>query len=316
MSPPDSREIVLACAADDGYVQPLAVMLQSVLANLDASRSLAVHIVDGGIERGHRRDLTRSWDPARVVLHFPTPRPQCLAGVPLWGRMPIATYYKLLVPELLPDVSKAIWLDCDLVVTGDLARLWDSDLGDRHALAVNDPGVPFVSSRNGVAAWRELGLRHDTKYFNAGVMVLDLDLWRRDEVPVRALEYLRRYRDTVVFWDQEALNAVLAGRWAELDPRWNHIANLRGSQPGAPEAWIHHFTGTLKPWVYPGAELSHTLYYRYLDQTAWAGWRPQRSVARMVIGSYQSSALRRMLLPAEERLMRLMRTLTRKNAPA
>jgi hypothetical protein len=36
----------------------------------------------------------------------------------------------------------------------------------------------------------------------------------------------------------------------------------------------------------------------------------------MVIGSYQSSALRRMLLPAEERLMRLMRTLTRKNAPA
>jgi lipopolysaccharide biosynthesis glycosyltransferase len=295
-------------------VQPLTVMLQSVLANLDPTRPLAAHIVDGGIDAGRRHDLARSWDPGRITLHFLTPRPDCLAGVPLWGRMPLATYYKLLVPELLPGEAKAVWLDCDLVVTGDLARLWDTDLGGRHALAVHDPGVPFVSSRSGVAAYRKLGLPPDTKYFNAGVMLLDLDLWRRDDVASRAVEYLRRYHDTVVFWDQEALNAVLAGLWGELDPRWNRIANLRGSQPHAPEAWVHHFTGTLKPWVYPGAELSHTLYYRYLDQTAWAGWRPHRSVARMVIGSYQSSALRRMLYPAEETLMRLMRAFTRRNA--
>jgi lipopolysaccharide biosynthesis glycosyltransferase len=213
-------------------------------------------------------------------------------------------------------VSRAIWLDCDLVVTGDLARLWDMDLAGRYALAVQDHGVPFVSSPGGVSQYERFGLPADAGYFNAGVMLLDLDLLRRDEIPARAIEYLLQHRDTVVFWDQEALNAVLAGKWGALDPRWNHIANPRGALPGeGPDGpWIYHFAGNVKPWAYPTADPSHALYYRYLDQTAWAGWRPKRSLAGAVIATYLSSRLRTMLYPIEEWLMGRLRTLTRKYA--
>ena len=56
-----------------------------------------------------------------------------------------------------------------------------------------------------------------------------------------------------MFWDQEALNAVLAGKWGALDPRWNRIANPRGALPGEGQdgAWIYHFAGNVKPWAYP-----------------------------------------------------------------
>lgn len=317
MIPRHREALAIACAADDRYVQHLAVMLRSVLANLSPDRTVAAYVVDGGMQEVHKRDLVRSWDPARVSVHFLAANPASLAGVPLWGRMPVATYYKLLVAELLPaSVTKAIWLDCDLVVTADLARLWDTDLGEWHALAVQDQGVPLVSSPNGVSQYRRLGLPADGRYFNAGVMLLSLGRWRRDEVSARAIEYLLAHRDTVVFWDQEALNAVLAGRWGVLDPRWNHIANLRGARhpEGSGSPWVFHFTGSLKPWTYRGSDPSHALYYHYLDQTAWAGWRPNRTMSGALIAAYQSSRLRKVLYPTEEWLMGLLRSLTRKYA--
>ena len=326
MSLPHDQPLVIACGADDQYVQPLAVMLQSALTNLSSDRGVELYIIDGGIEPSHKRDLVSSWNRSSVSLHWLSPLESSFSGLPLWGRMPIATYYKLLIPEMLPaTVHKAIWLDCDLVVTADLGRLWENVLSGQHALAVQDPAVPFVSSRNGVAHYEQLGIAREAKYFNAGVMVVDLDLWRRDHIPARVIEYLRVHRDSVVFWDQEGLNAVLAGHWGELDPRWNHSASVHSprarhgngaisTKEASSEPWITHFTGNLKPWVHPGS-CTAAIYFHYLDSTAWAGWRPKRTFSRIALELYETSGLRDVLYPAEERLMQLHRALTRRYAP-
>jgi lipopolysaccharide biosynthesis glycosyltransferase len=135
--------------------------------------------------------------------------------------MPVCTYQKLTLGDWLPgDVQRVVWLDCDLLVLGDLGELWDKQIGSRTALAVQDQRVPLVSSRFGVAGCRDLGLSTEAKYFNAGVMLVDLAAWRGDEVGVKAREYLLNYADRVYFWDQEALNAVLAGKWGEMDLQW------------------------------------------------------------------------------------------------
>src|SRR5207244_1433075 len=101
------------------------------------------------------------------------------------------------------------------------APLWDRGTGDHAVLAVQDSIAPYVSSRFGVARYRELGLPPKAKYFNAGVLVLNLDRWRRERVTERALEYVKAYAHEVSFWDQEGLNAVLSGKWGELDSVWN-----------------------------------------------------------------------------------------------
>ncbi len=292
-------------------------MLESGLSNLAPGRTAEVYVIDGGIAPEHKQQLATCCGSHGVAIRWLEISPSSLSGLPLWGRMPVATYYKLLIPELLPSsVSKAVWLDCDVVVAADLGRLWDTELGSRHALAAQDTAVPLVSSRNGVASHRQLGIARESPYFNAGVMVVNLALWRRDEVARQALDYLHRERESVVYWDQEGLNAVLAGRWGVLDPRWNHHAGSGSELRKVPsdwrQAWIVHFTGNLKPWLYPGRDPSHSLYFRYLDSTAWAGYRPRRNLKGLLVSLYEVSGLRRVLRPTEEWGMRLLRAWTRR----
>ena len=154
------------------------------------------------------------------------------------------------------------------------------------------------------------------------MLVVDVARWRNDDVAGRAMDYLKTYRDRVFFWDQEALNAVLAGKWGELDSRWNWhptIDHLVGDHPvrEGDDRWskkirIVHFSGNLKPWTYSGSSPHHKLYFQYLDQTAWSGWRPTRSWKGMLLEAYELSPLRRLLYPAEQWSTTLLRTFTRK----
>jgi lipopolysaccharide biosynthesis glycosyltransferase len=237
--------------------------------------------------------------------------------------MTSTTYHRLLLPQLLPeDVTRAIWLDCDLLVTTDLARLWETDLGGFHLLAVREPIVPLVSSRYGIRRWQELGLSRDHPYFNAGVMLVDIERWRNDEIGTLAGDYLRQARD-VMFWDQEGLNAVLPGRWGELDPRWNATASAsrrRGAEGAHAAPWIVHFTGALKPWRLPEPSSGpRLLFYHHLDQTPWAGWRPRWTPGSVALGWYESSTFRHLLSPVEPWVMlsarrRLSRLTARRDA--
>ncbi|MGH7543579.1 MAG: glycosyltransferase family 8 protein [Gemmatimonadota bacterium] len=301
------EDIVIACAADARFIRPLAVMLQSALVHVGPDRRPAVHILHEGIEEGDQARIVSRWGH-RVRVNWLRPSLHEFDDLPVWGRMPVTTYYKLAVPKLLPDsIGKVIWLDCDLIVNRDLGELWDLPLNGHPVLAAQDAFVPLVSSRFGVAGVRKLGIPPDAKYFNAGVMLVDLGSWRRERIVPRTITYLKAHRKDVFFWDQEGLNAVLAGRWGELDPRWNRSA----SAPSTGEAWIVHFTGGLKPWRCETSDPHCESYFRYLDMTAWSGWRPERTVRSRVLGLYAGSRWRRFLRPAERWRMQLTRRLTR-----
>lgn len=317
------ERVVITCATDAHYVTPLAVMLRSVLTNLSKDRQAAIYIMDGGVDQERKEKLGRSLPSGRATVQWMPVNPEVYSGAPLWGRMPVSTYYKLAVADTLPaDVHKAIWLDCDLVVTTDLAQLWNGDLNDDHVRAAQDSIVPLVSSPFGIAAYQSLGIPADAKYFNAGVMLLDLDRWRADRVSQRVLDYLRRFGDSVFFWDQEGLNAVLAGKWGELDPRWNCNASVpprrrvRRTAGASEPPWIIHWAGYLKPWRYPGKDPEKLRYFEFLDMTAWAGWRPRRTIVSKLIERYEVSGVRDRVYPVEQWGMRLLRRLSRHTVAA
>ncbi len=315
---PDSERVTVACAANADFAVPLAVTVASLLANLSPDRSVELWVVDAGMGAEARARLRRSWPRRSLRLRWVRADPDLLPDLPLWGRMGPETYLRLAVGELLPSrVRKVIWLDCDLVVLGDLAELWDHPLDGAGLLAAQDLVVPYVSSPLGVSAFRELGLLPETKYFNAGVMVIDLEWWRRHDISRRVVDYLQRHHDTAALWDQEGLNAVLAGAWAELDPRWNQIASVSGRRffkaPHlSPEAYrsvvedplIIHFAGSLKPWLHHLPDPARDLFFRYVDTTAWAGWRPRLGVRSVLLG-LAASRLRNLLHPLERPLLGL-----------
>jgi lipopolysaccharide biosynthesis glycosyltransferase len=326
MSSSSRERIALACAADAAYVRPLAAMVQSVLANLASRREIDVFVLAGEIEPDDRAKLSESWSRQHATAHWLDARDSQFAGVPLWGRMPVTTYYKLAVTDLLPaELDRVLFLDSDLIMLGDVGALWDADLGSHHLLAVQDRVVPYVSSPFGISTWATLGLDRNAKYFNAGVMVVDLERWRRDRVPQQVIEYLRTNHENVYFWDQEGLNAVLAGRWGELDERWNcnvtvpgvfesvvATAHSNGSSGSDSGPWVLHYTGNLKPWLYPSRNPQRQRYFDYLDETPWAGWRPDRSLVGSLVAFYERTGLRRLIYPAEQLGMRAVRAVSRR----
>jgi lipopolysaccharide biosynthesis glycosyltransferase len=152
------------------------------------------------------------------------------------------------------SVQRIIYLDSDLVVLGDLTELAAIELGGRTIGAVKD----FLIKRcgNAAPAFRfDLGLASQP-YFNAGVMLVDLEKWRRERIRERTLEFLRLNHSSIRWWDQDALNFMIAGDWLELDPRWNRQSaywwlkgeNAITGQDGLLNPHIVHFTGKDKPW--------------------------------------------------------------------
>lgn len=307
--------IVVVCATDARYVIPLAVMLRSAVDNLAEGRKLIVHILYSGVNESDRVRAARNLPGDRCVIDWIPVDESKVAGVPLWGRMPVATYFKLLMPDVLGAVvTRAIWLDCDLLLNSDLGELWDTELNGSPVGAVQDELVPMASSRGGIASRADLGIPDDSKYFNAGVMLIDLDQWRAQRVTAMALDYLKRRWKSVVFWDQEGLNVALAGKWMALAEKWNCNVSLpskRGGAGSSSSAAILHFAGMLKPWNYRTKDPEWTLYMRCLDRTSWEGTRPRRNARTMAISAYERSGMRPLLYPLESFVMELVRRVSR-----
>jgi lipopolysaccharide biosynthesis glycosyltransferase len=304
----------VACAADAAYALPLAVMLLSAGANASAGVSLHAYVLDDGVPPEEKNKVAASL-PANVSVEWRNPATP-LHDLPTWGRMPLTTYQKLTMDEWVPnDVDRVLWLDCDILALGDLAPLWRKPLEGKLLLAVQDQRVPLVSSRFGVAAWRELGLDPNAMHFNAGVLLIDLAQWRTCETRRRSLAYIRTYAPRIYFWDQEALNAVTAGHWGELDPCWNWHPSLAGllprdQCPAVPQ--ILHFSGNLKPWKVKGGGPHRDIYDSYLNRTAWQGTRGETRYRDKILGWYETSPVRRLLYPAEQYATMGMRLLTRR----
>ena len=161
-----------------------------------------------------------SWTDPRLSVAWCAP-PADLPVPRIAGRIPPLTFARLCVPELVPRAcTRAIVLDADQLVLRDLGRLAAEPLGDALVLAPRDPFIPCVSSPNGLQRFEELGLAPSAPYFTGAMMVVNVDGWRRELVSERALRYVADHASQLRTYDQDALNAVLAGRFRELDARW------------------------------------------------------------------------------------------------
>ncbi len=282
-----SQPIVLVCSADNNYAMPLTVTLRSALVNLNATQKIILFILDGGISQRNKRRIIRSLNPERVEINWVQPNPASLQNIKLTRHLTIATCYRLLIPQLLPKhVAKVIYLDADMIVTGDLEKLWTIDIGDNYVLAVQDDNQWYISMAVGLKNYQELGLNPDDKYFNAGLLVINLEKWRTDNIGKKVIEYLEQNQAYACDIDQDGLNVVLAGQWGELDPRWNQMPRIYrySSWENSPypedaynalldSPYVIHFTNSPKPWQRNCEHPRKDLFFQYLDQTAWSGWR-------------------------------------------
>lgn len=282
--------VVVVFAADERYAIPLAAAVRSVLDNASRDRGAHIYIFDCGLGDEALRRLNASWTlgPGQRVIWKDAPASR-IEHLPVWGCYGASVYCRLLIPEMIAHARRAIYLDSDVLVLGDLSELFHHDLEGHPLGAVPDAGMPFADED--IHDCRNLGLEPNSPYLNSGVLLMDLERWRAEDIGSQVMDCIRRKREWIQWADQDALNVTLAGRWMELSPRWNAfmgyipprcpprcpiVAARYAEIKGLPE--IGHFVAIHKPWE-PECDLfARRLFMEYLDRTGWAGWRPKATV--------------------------------------
>jgi lipopolysaccharide biosynthesis glycosyltransferase len=130
--------IVIICASDDNYSMPVAATLRSAIVNLKSQRDVNLFIIDGGISRANKRKIIESIPSKRASLSWLKPKKALFKNMPISQSITIAAYYRLLIPTFLPHLTKAIYLDSDLIVRGNLEALWNLDIQEYYVLAKTD----------------------------------------------------------------------------------------------------------------------------------------------------------------------------------
>ena len=283
----------LVCAADDHYAMPLAVAIRSALERIRGA-ALRVFILDSGMSTSNRERVLASWSglPVRPVwLSIPDAYCSQLGTLPVSSiremrHVSRSSYARLMLGELLPqDVRRVIYLDCDMLVRADLGELWAIGQDGNVVLAVQDYYVHTLG-HPAISGCLPDGLPPVSPYFNSGVLVIDVELWRRHQIGARCMEYLGQYGEQNRYLDQDALNVVLHGMWKAVGYRWNqqryiHQAgmqdlpmNLEQYAVAKNRPCIIHFTTGDKPWLAACKHPDRRLFIEQLEKTAWHGWRP------------------------------------------
>jgi lipopolysaccharide biosynthesis glycosyltransferase len=168
-----------------------------------------------------------------------------LHGLQTDDRLPLATYVRLRLDSLLDTrYDRVLYLDADTRVLSPLEPLFNVKIENSPLAAVKDIYM-YVQNRLEEAN-NVLGSPVSTDYFNAGVMLMNWRAMKSEHILAKALEFARRRSGQLRAYDQDALNAIVAGRFVHLDPRWN-LPHYYYQNGGTREAWIKHFTGE-KPW--------------------------------------------------------------------
>ena len=160
------------------------------------------------------------------------------------------TNYRFLASSVKPNLDKCIYLDVDLIVLGDLSKLWEINIDEYYMAGVMDQ-LPLI--------WKEgfekLPLAKDYLYVNTGVTVFNLKKWREDDIEKKLLEGFERYSSIIKYPDQDVLNISLQGKVKYLDLKYNAMPvqqykNEKFYKQAFKDPFIVHWAGYRKPWIY------------------------------------------------------------------
>ena len=259
------RDVVFS--SDRSYVPHLATAVTSLLEthqSLVARVWVMTNASDSRPFLRFQEDVRKRYGLKPRALHVDEDR---FRSVYVSGHVSWATYARFLLGELLPiDAQTVLYLDSDLIVVGPLDGILDC------STMASDDRRPIVRAvpRDSGHHLEEFGFRSD-RYFNAGVLLVDLEQWRREGIQHQLFERAEKLFGKLHLWDQDVLNLVLEGRWSELPGHFNETA----LETKTADARIVHFVGGTKPWMVGGHHPYRDDYRRYRSVTPFWPYVPE-----------------------------------------
>lgn len=269
---------------NDGYAPYLAVALHSLIRNADRSRHYNIHVIYQDLSPENREKLA-AMETSYASVFFQQME-ETLTGIEdseetklRCDYFTLTIYYRLFLGDMFPQYDKGIYLDSDIVVPGDVSRLYDLDLGANivgacHDFSIEDapPLVHYVEQAVGVP----IG-----EYVNSGVLLLNLKKMRELHFGQEFLSRLNRFHFNCLAPDQDYLNAMCNGRILYLDKTWDTMP-----QKGKPEVetpQLIHYNLFDKPWCYDDIQYQN-VFWHYAAET------PYYNELRQQLASYGEAA--------------------------
>lgn len=242
----------------------VGVAMQSIIENTKSS--ICFHILhDETLNPENRKKLIQVAlaGRKRVMFHF-LDKSLFQEAMEQMEMYTIGALFRIMLPELLPDLDKIIYLDADILANRDIKELWNTDISNYCLAAVQDLGIArgiwsIAVKRKEVPADR---------YFNSGVLYMNLKKIRTEgNMRELILEYLKRTKETDLP-DQDALNVVYGEKTLFLEQDWNSFVRpLRAQNVKNLEKKFYHFVGT-KCYLYSQSCVDK-LYHEVTSRTPW-----------------------------------------------
>ena len=255
-------EINVCISCDDNYAKYASVVIASILSNAANDDLLHFYILDGKISSENKKKMLsiEKIKPCKIEsVAVDENKLRIYKQINTHEYITLPTYYRLILSELLPDVDKIIYLDCDTVVNTSLKDLFETDFSDNIIAGVLDARVKHKTK------WK------NSKYINAGMVVFDLEKIRNGKIEQKFAEYTKNNPEKIETGDQDIINYTLEGRIKILPDEWNvQVSGFASRTSFTKHPKIIHYIGYYKPWVFGSCTFFKDLYFKYLQITPWA----------------------------------------------
>lgn len=261
-----TKNIPIFYACDDNFAKYMIVSISSLIKNADPERNYSLYVLHTNISP-EMQEATLRLKRGNFDIKFEDVTPyleKIQDKLPLRHYYTKTTYYRLFIAEMFPEYDKAIYIDSDTVVPGDISKLYDTDLGDNLVGGCHEQAMVQVDVY-GTYAEEVVGVsRHN--FFNAGMILINCKRWRETKLLDKFFRLLGEY-NFIVTQDEDYLNLICKDHVCWLDQRWNTEVTEGFKYPyDISEAYILHYIMVNKPWHYHdcgGADI----FWKYARET-------------------------------------------------
>ncbi len=252
-------------ACDERFLKFTIVSIHSLIKNASKDCDYTIYILHADIsEEAQKQAFALEQDNVKIVFTDVTERlKEIQTNLPLRDYYSKTTYFRLFIADMFPEYDKAIYIDSDTIVQGDISELYATDPGDNWLCACHEQAMVQID-HYGTYVEKVVGVsRHN--YFNAGMLLINCKKFRESQVLKKFLDKLEEY-NFVVTQDEDYLNLICKDHIRWLDQRWNTEVYCAFPYP-IEEAKILHYIMVSKPWHYKDCT-GGDIFWKYAAETS------------------------------------------------
>ena len=263
------REIPVFFTIDDSYAPFLAVALHSAIQNASPSRQYKAIVLHQDLSETNIAKLQALQTENFQIELTPMKANFQALDDRMSNRLrcdyfTLTIYFRLFIPALFPQYDKGIYIDSDVVLVDDIAKLFDIELGDNLIGACNDLSIADIPP---LVAYTEqaIGVKRE-EYINSGVLLMNLKAMREKGLEEHFLSLLGQHHFDSIAPDQDYLNAMCNGKILYLEEGWDAMPNE--AKPPLESPHLIHYNLFSKPWCYDGVQYADE-FWKYAEDSGF-----------------------------------------------